>query len=157
MVGPAVGIFQRKLFSHGIVGRYPLVHHTEKCIHLCGCRIFKNRQELIAAVAANKTQVYRGKLQNIGKITDHGIALQMAVQGVDLLDIRQVEHDTAQRVRQRPVQIFLNERVAAVAVGNPGHGIGVHRKIQFPVILFIRSGKGKVQENKEKREAKHKP
>ena len=157
MVGPAVGVFQRKLLCHGVVGRHPLVHQTQERIHLLRRRILKDRQKLIAAVAADEAHVYRGKLQNIGKIPDHGVALQMAVQGVDLLDIRQVEHDTAQRVRQRPVQIFLNERVAAVAVGNPGHGIGVHRKIQFPVIFFIRSRKRKIQENKEKREAKHKP
>ena len=76
------------------------------------------RKEFVPAVASDETRTGSRKMQNTGKIPDQLVSLDMTIMLVDLVDVRQVEHDASQVLRHRPVQIFLDHNVTAEAIGD---------------------------------------
>ena len=114
-----------------------LLYPVKKKLKLLPGTVFEKRQKFIAAVTPHEAEIQGGQAENVGKIPNQDIPLHMAVSAVDIPKIRQVEHDAAHVVGQRLIQITVNQRVAAEAVGNAGHRIGMDHMVELPVILFI--------------------
>ena len=156
--GDAVAVFDQQAAGRVLIVMLDfLVQFFQEVVHLVGVAVLEQRQELVAAVAPHKTHVGGGEVQNIGKIPDQLIALHMPVVFVGVMDIGQVEHDAAQILRYRFVQIFFNHNVAAETVGNPGQGVGVDCVVKLPVILMGGRKVVKIPVNKDEGQRKRQP
>lgn len=88
---------------------------------------------------------------------DGVIAAEMTVKLVDFTDVGDVKHNAANVGGNGLVEIFFNHRVAAVAVGNAGDGIGMNGVIEFAKVLFAAGNHGQVDENRDKTQTEQRP
>ena len=108
-------------------------HTGKKGIHLLSTTVLEQGQKLIAAVTPYEAQISRRGLKNARKIMDQFIALQMSPVLIGLSDTRKIQHNAADITRKRFAQIFLNDTVAAIAVGDTGQRIRSYGDIQISV------------------------
>ncbi len=119
MEGDAVSVFDQEAVDRIlIIGLDPLIQFLQKVVHFTGISVLEYGKEFVPAVASDETRTGSRKMQNTGKIPDQLVSLDMAIMLVDLVDVRQVEHDASQVLRHRPVQIFLDHNVTAEAIGD---------------------------------------
>lgn len=119
MEGDAVSVFDQEAVDRIlIIGLDPLIQFFQKVVHFTGISVLEYGKEFVPAVASDETRTGSRKMQNTGKIPDQLVSLDMTIMLVDLVDVRQVEHDASQVLRHRPVQIFLDHNVTTEAIGD---------------------------------------
>ncbi len=65
-------------------------------------------------------------------------------------DIGKVKHHTANIPWKGLIQIFFNQGIAAVTVGNAGYRIRRYGKIQFSIVLFKCGKQAEVHKDEQK-------
>lgn len=76
------------------------------------------------------------------------VTLKMAPDPVGLANAGKIKHDAAYITGERLVQIFLDDAVTAVPVGNAGHRVGSNGKIQLSVIFLKVEEKAEIHKDK---------
>lgn len=136
---------------------YLFIHFRHKVFYLLHVTVFKQRHKTAAAIASYKAEIFGSRLKDIGELADHLVSSDMPPQVVYRSDIGEIEHDAADVIRQRFVQIFLNHGIAAVAVGDAGHRVGGNSEIQLSVIFLKRRKKTEIHKNEKEGEDKDHP